>query len=435
MASGRITKLAVDALEATGAEYFFWDDRLRGFGVRVSAAGVRTYIVAYRVGGREAAKRRAKIGQHGSPWTPDTARKEAQRLLHLVGQKIDPAAVERTRRREVVTLAFDAYAANFTTSYLKVRWPGAWELADGILRREAVPAFAGLALPQITRSHVIDLLDGLAGRPAVRRNAFAVLRRLFRWAVSRGDIERSPIADMEAPPAPAARDRVLSDEDLTLAWQGAEVMPYPFGPLIRLLIVTGQRRNEVAGLRWSELQRGDAIWLLPAARAKNNAAHLVPLSPIAIEVLDEIAMQLAPVEEGKPIEWPEDGFVFTTTGNTSVTGYSKAKLIHDGKIVALLAKAAAAAGKEPRQVAPWRLHDLRRTCATGLQRLGVRFEVTEAVLNHLSGAKSGIAGVYQRHDWKDEKRAALNAWGRHVASLLRPIDHTNVVALSERRAG
>lgn len=427
MATARITKTAVDGLTA---ESFLWDDKLAGFGVRVTAAGAKSYIYQYRLGGREAPKKRMTIGRHGSPWTPDTARKQAERLAHMVGQGIDPALAAKERRRESVTLAFGKYAEGFIDDYLKEQWPGGWDLAAGILRRDAIPFFGSTPLKSITRGRISEFLDSLADRPAVRRNAFAVLRRMYRWAVNRGDVEHSPLAMMDAPPSPASRERVLSDGELRQVWEAAGTLGYPFEGMFRLLIATGQRREEVSGLPWSELDRKTATWTLPAARAKNNQTHLVPLSPLAIETIDTIAMALNPPDDGKELEWPSKGFVLTTTGETAVSGYSKAKLRLDKAIAKAEAAAALKADRDPVPVEGWRVHDLRRTVATGLQRLGVRFEVTEAVLNHVSGAKSGVAGVYQRHNWKAEKRTALDAWGRHVTGLLVPVDTGNVVSLN-----
>src|SRR5205085_4317441 len=214
-----------------------------------------------------------------------------------------------------------------------------------------------------------------------------------------GDVDRSPLEGVEPPPPVPARERVLSDSEVACVWQQADTITYPFGGLIRLLLLTGQRRDEVASLEWTELSRAEALWTLPSHRSKNRKPHLVPLSDLAIGVFDELA---------GGTEWPTKGLVFSTTGRTPVSGFSKIKRQLDEQMVAELSD-----GLEP-----WRLHDLRRTVATGLQRLGVRFEVTEAVLNHVSGARSGIAGVYQRHDWKEEKAEALAGWGRHVVGVV-----------------
>lgn len=151
---------------------------------------------------------------------------------------------------------------------------------------------------------------------------------------------------------------------------------------------------------------------------------------MAIDVLDAISAKLIEPKQGQPIKWPRKGLVLTTTGKTPVSGYSRAKSRLDAQIEKAELAAAVSESREPEVPAPWRIHDIRRTVATGLQRLGVRFEVTEAVLNHVSGAKAGIAGVYQRHDWKEEKRTALNAWGSHITALLSPeSDTSNIIDL------
>lgn len=420
MATGKITKRSVDAA-VTG---FLWDEELRGFGLKVTSAGARSYVFQYRMGGRETTARRFTIGTHGSPWTPTTARQEAERLSMLVKRGVDPREQEREQRRQAVDLAFRQYASRFLDRYVRPEWPASYDFAESILRLHVVPILADKPLPLINRSDVAELLDRLAiERPALRRNVYAVVRRLFRWAAGRGDIERSPLEGFETPAGVASRDRVLSDEELALVWEASEQLEYPFGPLFRLLIVTGQRREEVAALEWNELDRASRAWTLPAARSKSGKAHIIPLSALAITALDLVARSEA---------WPRRGYVFTTTGKTPVSGYSRAKRRLDGAIAACSAVAAERStcpGDEP-PMAPWRVHDLRRTLATGFQRLGVRFEVTEAVLNHVSGARSGVAGVYQRHDWATEKRTALDAWSKHIEGLSGTAQRTNVIPLA-----
>jgi integrase len=208
---------------------------------------------------------------------------------------------------------------------------------------------------------------------------------------------------LAGPPAASARDRVLSDEELAALWQATGSIGHPFGPLFRLLILTGQRREEVAGMDWSELDRETASWLIRSYRTKNRKAQLVPLSGVAVEIVDKLADDQ---------EWPRSGYLFSTTGKTPVSGFSKAKRRLDELMAELLDE----------RFSPWRAHDVRRTVATGLQRLGIRFEVTEAILNHVSGSRSGVAGVYQRYDWAFEKRGALDAWAAHVESASRAAD-------------
>jgi integrase len=167
---------------------------------------------------------------------------------------------------------------------------------------------------------------------------------------------------------------------------------------VRLLIATGQRREEVSGLNWSELSRGERMWTLPKERSKNAVSHTIPLNQMAMRVLDTVA--------GGEI-WPITDLVFATSGKKRFIGHSKGKQ----KIDSVLASDGGPT------IAPWRLHDLRRTAATNLQRLGVRFEVTEAVLNHLSGSKAGVAATYQKHTWASEKREALELWSRKIEAI------------------
>ena len=394
MPTAKLTKRNVDAAEPGPKDRFIWDEDLRGFGLRITPRGSKSYVFQYRMGGREAGTSRYTIGKHGSPWTPDQARKEAERLLISVRQKIDPVQADRARRRQAVELAFQKYAEAFTNTYLKKRWKQ-WQLGDGVLRREAVPILRNKPLPKIVRSDLNPIWDRLHDRPAVARLTHATLRKLFRWAVSRGDLERSPMEGMEAPPPVPARDRVLSDEELGILWGKLPNLGWPFEPFFKLLILTAQRREEVARMDWSELSRASAEWILPGSRTKNSKPHHVPLSAAAIGVLDAHAATA---------DWPRMGLVLSVTGKTPISGFSKAKKRLDERMSEALGD----------RFQPWRAHDIRRTVATGLQRLGTRFEVTEAVLNHMSGSRSGVAGVYQRYDWATEKRAALDAWAEHV---------------------
>ena len=432
MASGKVTKRAVDAMQASEQTKFLWDDELRGFGVRVTTNGAKSYVYQYRLGGRESPKRRATIGRHGSPWTPATAREEAEKLARLVGQGIDPMDTERERRRQAIDLAFSTYVPLFVDGHLKGAWKD-WRIGERLLSAEAVPVLRAKPLPKIKRSDIAAVLDRLRDRPGAARLAHATLRKLFKWAEGRGDIERSPMDGMQAPASVAARDRVLSDSELSLIWRAADALDYPFAPLVRLLIATGQRREEVGSLQWNELDQAARLWTLPGARAKNGQAHLVPLSDLAVTVIDEVARAATAADFADTICWPRKGFVFSTTGRTAVSGYSKSKARLDAVAADLALEEHRKDPASPDKIEAWRVHDLRRTLATGLQRLGVRFEVTEAVLNHVSGARGGVAGVYQRHDWKEEKRAALDAWGRHLSTLLGHAATGNVVTLVDRR--
>lgn len=398
MASGKITKRSVDALISSGQHDILWDDSIKGFGAKRTKAGAVSYVLQFRMGGRESKTRRYTIGSHGSPWTPATARAEAERLAILIAQGTDPGEAERQRRRESVDLAFDNYSDRFADACVGEGWR---RLVKRSLELHVKPVLGSKPLPNLTRIDIVAVFDRMPrAQIANIRNVFAVLRRLLRWAVSRGDIDRSPMEGMETPPPVKPRDRWLSDEELGRIWMTAPNTHSCFGPIIRLLIVTGQRREEVSSLRWEELNRKDLLWTLPGERAKNGEPNRIPLNELAVAILDEVA--------GSAI-WPRSGRMFTTSRGGRFTGYSKGKI----KLDLLMSQD----GREP--LPDWRLHDLRRTLATGFQRLGVRFEVTEAVLNHVGGSRAGVAGIYQRHDWKDEKREAMKSWNDHLAAIIR----------------
>ncbi|QDZ06370.1 tyrosine-type recombinase/integrase [Sphingomonas panacisoli] len=397
----KLTQRSVETLKSKGASEFWWDTDLAGFGVRISAGGTKSFVVQYRMGGRGSRERRYTIGKDGEVWNATNAREEARRRLRAAAMGIDTVATERRRQQDDIDLEFGKYAERFLQDYGKRHWRArTFQSRAADLRRWVVPVLEGIGLPSIARRDIAAVFDGLPPKsPALPRNVFAVTRKLFVWAVQRGDIERSPCDGIKPPPPVASRDHVLDDYELMLVSAMSDHLNAPFEAFLTLLIITGQRREEVAGMTWDELYRGKREWVLPAARSKNHTAHSMPLGKLAIRTLDALAAGPS---------WPRKGYVFTTTGKTSISGFSKMKRRLD-ELVAQV--------DEDRRVRPWRLHDLRRTMATNLQRLGVRFEVTEALLNHVSGARSGIAGVYQRHDWRDEKREAVRLWEDRLAKM------------------
>jgi integrase len=431
---------------------FLWDAELKGFGLKTTPTGSKVYIYQYRLAhpGQSAITnaKRYTIGRHGS-LTPDQARRIANGLALKVANGIDPLLekqaareAEEERAREAAEaerkraekdksdaeLAFSRYAALWLDHYEneKGRRPSSVELAASVVRNHLKPTLGDKPMPSITAADIRAIIDAIPlKQKGLRRAVFAYASVLFGWAVKRGVMTESPIAKIERPEAPKGRDRVLSDAELSRVWRATFQVSDVFGPYFRLLVLTGQRRAEVAGMVWAELDKASATWTIPAARSKNGVAQIVPLSAPALKELDALAKLGELDKNGKAIEaWPKTGLTFTTTGTTPISGLTKAKRALD--------EAVAIDGGKDAERAPlpeWRVHDLRRTVATGLQRLGVRFEVTEAVLNHVSGAKGGIAGIYQRHDWKEEKRAALDAWARHVEALLNPATGDNVVSL------
>lgn len=449
MAGVALTKRSVDAAKPASKDQFVWDSEVSGFGLKVTPAGSKVYVYQYRIARPGQAERtsplRYTIGKHGN-LTPDQARKRAKELAGLVDRGIDPRQQEleelaakdeadrqaQEKARVERDLAFDKVAALWLDHYEheKGRRPSSLRLARTVVNRHLIPKLLDKPIPHIGRAQLQPIIDAIPVRSkGMRRAVFAYASVLFGWAAKRGDIAANPVTGMAKPEAPKSRDRVLTDDELAAIWTGSETLAAPFRPFFRLLILTGQRRSEVAEMSWSELDRKTATWTIPADRTKNHAAHIVPLNDLALDELASLAeVAMSGVEDAEVGAWPKSGWVLTTTGDTAVSGFTKAKKGLDAAIT----KARRDKGALP----DWRIHDLRRSLATGFQRLGIRFEVTEATLNHISGARGGIAGVYQRHDWKNEKCSALEAWGRHIAAILKPVEDGKVVPLheSKRRA-
>ena len=439
MATGRLTKRAVDAMPVPTprtARSFLWDDTLKGFGLAVTGTGVRSYIVQYRIGGRGNPTRRATIGQHGNPWTAEQARARAEELLELVRRKIDPIeadrerlAAERAGRDDDAKRAFSNVADSFVKHVEAQKLRSAADIA-AVMRRDLKPILLDKPLPRLTRADVHDCIATIGKRSESAANkAHSWLHAMLAWAVDQGryGITASPMAAMSPPFPVVKRKRVLADGELRQVLEGATALGVPFGAMVKLLALTGQRLREVSDMRWEEVDLTAGKWLVPGARTKNGLDNLCPMSAGAVAVLEAV----------QPVEKLRKGVVLTTNGKVPVSGFSRAKQRLDRLIAEAAAKAAADAGSDAEAVTldAWRFHDLRRTLATGLQALGFPVDVTEAVINHVSGKRSGLVGVYQLYEYWDEKVGALATWDRRVTAILsNEPEGSNVIALAERRA-
>ena len=400
------------------------DGKIAGLYLVLQPSGAKSWALRYRVAG---APKKLTLGPYPAVGLA-MARKQAQEALGDVAGGKDPAAAKQSARataraeREAEVDRVERVVELFVERHAKPKTRD-WRETERILVNEVVGRWKGRRLSQITRAHVHEMLDTIVDRGApIRANrVFAQFRKLCRWSVGRGIIDRSPCEGLTAPSPETKRDRVLGDDEIRLAWSAFDAIGWPFGAIGKLLLLTGARRDEVASIRWGEIDLAEKKWTLPAARSKNKRDHQIPLSAAAVGIIEELPH----------IGDKKGGFVFSTTGSTAVSGFSRAKAAIDRAILEIMA--AEARGADPALgAAPWTIHDLRRTVATNLQRLGVRLEVTEAVLGHVSGSRAGIVGVYQRHTWADEKRAALDAWARRLDEIITG-SAANVIELGARR--
>jgi integrase len=338
-----------------------------------------------------------------------TAHKLAQEALDKVAEGGDPAAEKRSAKAAPMARAdtFAEIAEQFIKRHVIPNASARYRYeVERMLRKDVLPAWGHRLIGTLAKRDVVELLDGIVDRGGglTSNQVLATVRKLFNWSVARGIVETSPVQGVKAPLAETARDRVLTDAEILDFWNATSEVPYPFGPFARLLLLTGQRRTEVAGMTWGEVNLDLATWTIPATRTKNSERHEVHLAHAVLDIIKAV-----------PRISSDKGYVFTTNGKTHVTGYSRAKSCID---------------KRMSPMPTWTFHDLRRTAASGMAKLGINLPVIEKVLNHTSGSFAGIVGVYQRHSFAEEKRNALEAWGRYVLSLQNPAD--NVTRMPQR---
>jgi integrase len=259
-----------------------------------------------------------------------------------------------------------------------------------LLRREVGKPWAGRSIHTIGKRDVVEVVSAIVqrGAPGAANKALKSLKTFLRWCVGQAVLDQSPAEGVPLPMKEVARDRVLNDAELTQVILAARKIGGPYGAIVELLALTGQRREEVARLHWEELDLAQRIWTIPKARTKNAKAHIVHISRQASAVLKR-ADQRGPL-------------AFTLLGTKPFQDFTHAKRRLD----------------QLSGVTGWRLHDLRRTCVSGMARLGVAPHVADKILNHQVGTISGVAAVYQRHEFLAERRAALDLWGAHVDRVL-----------------
>lgn len=396
----KLTKRLVDSLTPGARDIFVWDAGLPGFGIKLTPTGSRVYIAQYRLGGRGSLSRRFTIGKHGH-LTVDEARIEARKVLGERAKGNDPVALkERAKRNAPRATAFAILARGWVARDVKPRLRSADEI-ERLVERELIAAIGNRSVGRITHEDVIKLLDAIVtrGRPQLANKVLAVARMLFNHLADRRMIDAPPTLGIKPPAPTVARDRVLEDGEITRLWPAFTDLGWPFGTIFQLLLATGQRRDEVASMRWCDLDFDHSIWRIPRELNKSKREHVVPLSSLARAVLAACPRK-------------DDMLVFPARRNRAnhASGFSKAKLRVDSKVML---------------DGEWRIHDLRRTAASGMARLGTPPHVVEKILNHSSGVISGVAAIYNRHQYLVEKASALESWSQHLTQL------TNAKSLSD----
>jgi integrase len=384
----KLTKSAIDALPTPKSDVVYWDVASPGFGVKVTPKGRKVFVVLYRTGGAGSKLRKYTIGPYGRV-TLHQARVAAQKVFAAKLEGRDPAAEKREAKRRIVADRVEDLLEAFIAQRLSQNRSAAE--VSRLLRREVGKPWAGRSIHEIGKRDVVGVISAIEqrGAPAAANKTLKSIKTFLRWCVGRAILDQSPAEGVPLPAREVARDRVLNDQELAQVILAARKIGGSYGGIVELLALTGQRREEVARLQKEELDLAQRVWTLPRSRTKNAKEHVVHLSKQSLNVL------MRADKHGL--------FVFSLVGTKPFNEFSRAKRRLD----------------QLSGVTGWRLHDLRRTCVSGMARLGIAPHVADKILNHQAGTISGVAAVYQRHEFLAERRAALDLWGAHIDGLLR----------------
>lgn len=360
------------------------DTVVPGLVLRVNKSGTKTFSFHKRINRK---MKRLTIGQFG-PFSLNDARERARQVLYEVETgKFEQNTGIGVQAKPTLGEVIPDYIEKYAEVHNRDSDRKAAQLAK-------FTALLDIRINEIKRADVVKACDEIQKSAPIGVNrALAHLKHLMGWCVERSLIEVSPIAGMKPRAKEQPRNRVLNDEELAALWTACDAEGYPFGDCMKLLALSGQRRAEVAEMRWSELDLEKRLWTLPAERAKNGRQHTVPITDAMFDVL-----RRAPPFLGSD-------YVFTTKGITPISGFGRLKERLDHAL--------------PEGTEPWHIHDLRRTMSTNMAQIGIPQAVTEALLNHKTGVVSGVAAIYNVYSYADEKREALSAWSKHVMNLVR----------------
>lgn len=402
----KLTKRLIDSLTYKAdndLRQVYWDTEISGFGIRVYPSGKKSFILSYRQNGT---KRLFTIGQYGNI-TLDMARELAKKKMGEVADGKDPLLNRKAAKKKHEWTVKKAYA-DFLKKYAKTHTEY-WEETDRIFEKDVLPAIGKKPIDEVKKEDIIKILDSVVERKAriMANRTLAAMRRFFNWCVERDLITSSPAYMVAAPARNRSRDRVLADFEIREIWNACENVEYPFGPLVQFLILTGQRRGEVASMKWDDYDEDNRLWTLPRESTKTDRQHHVHVSEVAAKILEDA---------------PDMGsYVFTSAGERPFENFSRDKKSLDTKI--------RKSRKESNQpsLADWTLHDIRRTVASGMARLNVAPHIIEKILNHSAGIISGVAAVYNRYEYADETKKALDMWSAHIQHILIPANDPSTI--------
>ncbi len=394
----------VDGLELPAGKnaIIFWDDACPGLGVRLQG-NARRWVVRYRVTGDPKQKQVTFGPVDGIPLRK--ARELAAEYTSTAKRGVDRSATEKAEAIEAQRLErsrqegrLDAIVGRYLKHAKAELRPSTFKDLKRYLTISWQPMHDRVVTDLDARD-ITNRLEAIAtdSGPTTSNRARSALSQCMSWAVSRGIIHRNPLIGTKALASEKPRERVLSEDEIAKLWAETN-RPGDFAAIVRLLLLTGQRREEVAAMRWSEIDLDRRLWEIPGTRTKNHRPHQVPLS-------DQVAtiLQALPRRDGRDL-------VFGT-GKGGFSGWGQSKARSDRRS----------------GLSDWRIHDLRRTAVTGMAELGIQPHVIEAVVNHISGHKGGVAGIYNRATYADEKRIALQRWADHVSRLVgKKVDSTVV---------
>jgi len=373
-----LTDRVVQQAKAGDARVEIADAVLPGLYLIVQPTGVKSWAVRYRTGPRT---RKLTLPGRYPVVSLAKAREAGRAALESVTDGEDPAAAKRAGTPADDTLA--AYMALYREKHVSTVRPGTAANINRELERMQ-DAWPGRSLRSISKKDVIAVIDKAMKRgPSAGVTAWKVAKAFFAWCESREEDLASPARSIRKPAKEKSRERVLDDAELKLTWEAADAAGGAAGALVKLLMLSGARRNEMTELARDEIA-ADAIEL-PGARTKNGLPHTIPITPMIRQVLDALP----------------------TIGKFVLNGTDRPFGDHSG-----------AKGRVTPAIRPWTLHDLRRSFASGLQRLGVAPHIVELALNHRSGTFSGVAGIYQRHRYAKEVREAFEVWSKHIEALI-----------------